>query len=262
VSARLEELRKAIREHPGTQAHTLWARLRRTHRILAANLREFDKLINGPEGDWELALDLITNTGAKDDVQDAFYNEFDRLLHNVVAAIGTLIDHTRIVAKRYEATPFYDEYSRRVAEVGKLPAAKFVKELRNYMLHQSLPAPYSQVNLSPQQVTYQLHVSVPSLLESSSWSPASRTYLARYGDELPIRKPFDEYTASIDGLYEWMFAQSAMLDVAETTAANRLIDEYNDVLTGRRRGGASQIDERVPHIPDSAGDDRQVGGRR
>lgn len=27
-------------------------------------------------------------------------------LHNVVAAIGTLIDHTRVVARRYEGTPF------------------------------------------------------------------------------------------------------------------------------------------------------------
>jgi hypothetical protein len=245
VSARLEELRKAIREHPGTQAHSLWARLRRSHGIFAANLREFSSFTDGPEGDWDLALDLITNTGTKDEVQDSFYNEFDRLLHNLVAASGTLIDHTRVVAKRYEATPFYDEYTRRAAEIGALPVARFIKDLRNYMLHQSLPAPYSQVKISPQQVTYQLYVSVPSLLESSRWSAASRTYLARCGDELPIREPFDEYAASIDDLYDWMFAQSARLDIAKTIAANRLIDEYNHVLTGGHQVGASHLDERV-----------------
>lgn len=151
VDARLEELRKVISEHPGSRAHTLWARLRRTHNLLAGNLRELNKLIDGPEADWRLALALVSNTGADDAAQEAFFDEFDRLLHNVVAASGTLIDHSRVVARRYEGTPFYDEYIRRVAEIGALPAAKFVKDLRNYMLHQSLPAPYSRVDLSPQK---------------------------------------------------------------------------------------------------------------
>ncbi|WP_330441343.1 hypothetical protein OHB44_33070 (plasmid) [Micromonospora sp. NBC_00821] len=231
---RLERLRLAIAEHPGTQAHTRWARLRRTHEILAGNLRELNRLIDRPEGDWQLALDLVSNTGSHDPAQEAFFDEFDRLLHNVVAAIGTLIDHTRVVARRYEGSPFHDEYARRVGEVAALPAARFVKDLRNYMLHQSLPAPYSQVNLSAQQVTYQLLISVPALLKSSAWSAASRAYLANHGSTLPIREPLDEYTAAIDGLYEWMFTQCVQLDVADIEATNALIDEYNDVLTGRR----------------------------
>lgn len=235
MNARLEELRKSISEHPGTRAHATWARLRRTHEILAGNLREFDKLIAGPEQDWRLALDLVSNTGSHDAEQEAYFNEFDRLLHNVVAAIGTLIDHTRVVARRYEGTPFYDDYVRRVQQVGALPAARFVKDLRNYMLHQSLPAPYNQVSFTQQEVTYQLQISVSALLQSSSWSGASRSYLAQHGDALPIREPFDEYTAAVEGLYEWMFGQSAGLDTAEIEAANALIDEYNDVLTGRRR---------------------------
>jgi hypothetical protein len=234
VNARLQELRKAISEHPGTWAHTRWARLRRTHEILAGNLRELDKLIEGPEQDWRLALNLVSNTGSYDAEQDAYFNEFDRLLHNVVAAIGTLIDHTRIVARHYEGTPFHGEYTRRVQQVGAIPAAKFVKDLRNYMLHQSLPAPYNQVSLTQQKVTYQLQISVPALLQSSSWSGTSRNYLAQHGDALPIREPFDEYTAAIEGLYNWMFTQSTGLDSAEVEAANALIDEYNDVLTGRR----------------------------
>ena len=135
----------------------LGARLRRTHEVIAGNLRELDKLIEGPEQDWHLALNLVSNTGSHDAEQEAYFNEFDRLLHNVVAAIGTLIDHTRVVARRYEGTPFYDEYTRRVQQVGALPAARFVKDLRNYMLHRSLPAPYNQVTLTQQKVTYQLH---------------------------------------------------------------------------------------------------------
>ncbi|MEV0810331.1 hypothetical protein [Micromonospora sp. NPDC050200] len=69
---------------------------------------------------------------------------------------------------------------------------------------------------------------------TGAWSGASRNYLAQHGDTLPIREPFDEYTAAIEGLYKWMFAQSTGLDSAEIEAANTLIDEYNDVLTGRR----------------------------
>lgn len=211
-------------------------RLARTQawEVLAGNLRELDKLIEGPEQDWRVALNLVSNTGSHDAEQDAYFNEFDRLLHNVVAAIGTLIDHTRVVARRYEGTPFYDDYARRVQQVGTLPAARFVKDLRNYMLHLSPPAPYNQVSLTQQKVTYQLNISVSALLQSSSWSGASRSYLARHGDILPIREPFDEYTAAIEGLYEWMLAQSTGLDSAEIEAANTLIDEYNDVLTGRR----------------------------
>ncbi|HEX5597624.1 MAG TPA: hypothetical protein VFX61_16640 [Micromonosporaceae bacterium] len=76
--------------------------------------------------------------------------------------------------------------------------------------------------------------SVSALLQSSSWSGASRNYLAQHGGALPIREPSDEYTAAIEGLYKWMFPQSTGLDSAEIEAANTLIDEYNDVLTGRR----------------------------
>lgn len=153
----------------------------------------------------------------------------------VISGSETLIDHTRVVARRYEGTPFYDEYTRRVQQVGALPAARFVKDLRNYMLHQSPPAPYNQVNLTEQKVTYQLQISVPALLQSASWSGAGRNYLAQHGDDaLPIRELFDQYTAAIEGLYKWMFAQSTGLDSAEIEAANTLIDEYNDVLTGRR----------------------------
>jgi hypothetical protein len=234
ATGRLQEIKEAIRQHPGTQAHSRWSRLRRTHEILAGNLREFDRLIDRPERDWEVALNLVTNTGSHDAEQEAFFNEFDRLLHNVVAAIGTLIDHTRIVARNYEGTSFHSAYTKRVAKVGALPAARFVKDLRNYMLHQTLPAPYSQVQLTQSEVTYRLHISVPALLESSSWSGASKSYLAGHGEGLPIREPFDEYTAAIESLYSWMFTQSGDLDVAEVEAANALIDEYNEVLTGRR----------------------------
>ncbi|WP_371409364.1 hypothetical protein OG423_05805 [Micromonospora zamorensis] len=234
VDDRLERLRLAIAEHPGTQADTRWSRLRRTHALLASNLRELSRLIDRPEGDSWLALDLVSNTGSHNAAQEAFFDEFDRLLHNAVAAIGTLIDHTRIVARHYEGSRFHDEYGRRIGNVAVLPAARFVKDLRNYMLHRSLPAPYSQVDLHPQQVSYQLLISVPALLEFSAWSAASREYLASHGSMLPIREPLDEYAAAIDDLYEWMFTQSAQLDVAHIEAANALIDEYNDVLIGRR----------------------------
>lgn len=130
---------------------------------------------------------IVSNTGAHDAARKAFFNEFDRLLHNVVAAIGTRIDHTRVVARHYEGSPFHHEFARRIGEVAVLPAARFVKDLRNYMLHQSLPAPYSQVNLSSQQVTYQLLISVPALLRSSAWSATSRAYLANHESTLPIR---------------------------------------------------------------------------
>lgn len=65
-------------------------------------------------------------------------------------------------------------------------------------------------------------------------SPGERAGGGAYGSTLPIREPLDEYTAAIDGLYEWMFTQCVQLDVADIEAASALIDEYNDVLTGRR----------------------------
>ncbi|MBN8502469.1 MAG: hypothetical protein J0M19_15180, partial [Sphingomonadales bacterium] len=69
------------------------------------------------------------------------HREVNRRVHNFVAASKTLVDHTRTFMKEhYELTPIWAMYkSEAHKRFSENEVAKFVHDLRNYMLHRALP---------------------------------------------------------------------------------------------------------------------------
>jgi hypothetical protein len=57
------------------------------------------------------------------------------------------------------------------------------------------------------RVTFTLVLDVTALLRGEQWTAPSKAYLQAQGDEIPLRKPIDEYAMEIYKLYTWLFDQ-------------------------------------------------------
>jgi hypothetical protein len=95
-------------------------------------------------------------------------------------------------------------------------------------------------------------LSASTLLEWDKWTAGSREYIqgAAPEGELDLLRALDEHRPIIKSLYDWVLPQFAGLHSADLESANRLITDYNDVLTGGR--GAQMA---------AARDGRMRGGR-
>lgn len=71
-----------------------------------------------------------------------FNKEIARLLHNYVAAVKSLVEHTRnAIREKYANTRFFAEYQDRITrDFANDPLIQFVQDLRNYMLRKNLHA--------------------------------------------------------------------------------------------------------------------------
>jgi hypothetical protein len=61
-----------------------------------------------------------------------------RALHNYVASASALVEHTRRIM-RERSGPIVDEFERKKRDVIAHPEVPFIHNLRNYVLHHSLP---------------------------------------------------------------------------------------------------------------------------
>lgn len=105
--------------------------------VFQPNLEELTELLDRAATDHDLAFELIQNVH-RPDVRERFHDEISRAMHNHAASTATLIDHTRRLVATLDK-PLREEFERRrdnVAANGEVP---FVKGLRNFMLHRSLP---------------------------------------------------------------------------------------------------------------------------
>src|SRR6266496_4224101 len=137
-TSKLSSLRDAISAHPGYKADLDWQALQRMHAILGGNFNELMNALDRPSSNPDLALELIQNVRPPN-VRTDFFLTLDRLLHNFLASVASLIDHTRNIVRHYQSTTFAGEYERRVGQLADAPLPSFMKDFRNYLLHYRLP---------------------------------------------------------------------------------------------------------------------------
>jgi hypothetical protein len=139
-------------------------------------------------------------------------NELARHFHNYVTSAQTLATHTRIMIKAaYGNSEFIDEYQvRKDITFKDDPLSVFVQDLRNYTLHYSLPATFSQIQLSQDPQTKQQTTTSRALLEKESllqgykWKPASRKYLSGTPDEIDLMDLINKHYNKFVSFYDWL----------------------------------------------------------
>ncbi|MGA9315882.1 MAG: hypothetical protein WBV77_14785 [Solirubrobacteraceae bacterium] len=138
MQARLDDAQRRLNEHPGYREYIACEELARTvNAILVRNLDELLALLARPTWDQALAVELFQNM-YRPDAREAYEAAVTQRLHNYVAGAATLVDHARRLMKGRTGT-IAEEFEGRKAEVIANPEVPFIKDLRNFVLHQAHP---------------------------------------------------------------------------------------------------------------------------
>ena len=140
--------------------------------------------------------------------------ELTRLLHNLVASVMSLVEHTRIIINaHYKGTNFYDEYEKeKKNRFVNNRITGFVQELRNYTLHYGLPFATANLGLEvdpgTQETTFTNPITLDKarLLEWGGWTQKKgKPYLDAADDHIEIQIIMEEYSQAARDFQQWMW---------------------------------------------------------
>jgi len=177
------------------------------------------------------AVKFWRQDGEKD--REEFIHELIRALHNFLASTSTLVDHTRVVNRLiYNRHDFLQEYEERVKrELASSDLVQFVKRLRNYFTHVGVAPLRLSHEIKNGEFIVDLTLLKDELLKHDGWNAKSREFIETFEKEASLRPLIDSYCNRIQEFYLWYqnrFAEIFRLDFEE---ANRLQNEYNELLS-------------------------------
>lgn len=165
--------------------------------------------------------------------------EVYRTFFNFEASAASLVDHSRAFINKYEEknAAFYHAYQDKVeADFLNNPLAKFVKDIRNYVVHKGYPV----MDLSFPLVGNRVHeylLNSSSLLEWDSWTSKAREYIKSQGEVVRLYSVIEEYFQLVDSFYTWMFTNLKEIHTKYFFDVNALISKRNEFLELKSRKG-------------------------
>ncbi len=174
----------------------------------AQELIEITRRVNDPDEGLRLMAQDNREAGRQT------HREVTRQVHNFVAAALTLVEHTRaLIREHYSNTPILKRYQTKVdAEFANHPLAKFVQDLRNFMLHNGLPKSEMFLNFQSNPgspggggiLTAGIRIRATHLLTWSRWSVSAQTFIESSGDFVDICVLAEAYTDKIEAFHDWL----------------------------------------------------------
>jgi hypothetical protein len=233
-ATRLEAAQRRIIEHHGYKEKELYDGLARTmYAVFMPNRDELVALLDRAKNDPELAIELFQNMW-RPNIRMQFEGAVMRALHNYVASAMALVEHTRRIM-RDRSGPIVDEFERRKLAVLDHPEIQFIQNLRNYVLHRSLPFIGHEVRVQPEpgvDATSEIRLSTRELRAWDKWSAAARRLIDSNEDELALRPIVDVHAALVIDLNEWLIEALSKANSETLAEVNRLVDESNAILGG------------------------------
>ncbi|GAA4110708.1 hypothetical protein GCM10022215_06040 [Nocardioides fonticola] len=211
-----------IQSHPGMLARRSWDSLLDIHVVMTRNQDELLVFVRAVEADVRNAARLAGNVGSDEPRRDMF-RELIRRLHNYVASVGTLIDHTRNLMRKYEGTSTYAEFEARRLAATSNDVVSFVSKLRNYVLHVGVPGVGIQFSVTNGEENVTIFLDRDRALQWKDWPKAARRYLNSKPSKLSVVDVIEEYGGVIEELYRWLYDQFPTLHGEDIAAVNELI---------------------------------------
>jgi hypothetical protein len=199
-------------------------------------MKELRLLVAAAETNEELALELIQNVRAPV-VADEFYSQLDQRLQNMLSAAIALVDHTRRILSKYSETEFSIEFSRRNEIIRHLPCSKFLRDLRNYLLHYGMVPFTHTVTIGSEVVDSYVLLDSKNLLKWKGWNATMRDHILASGDSLRLRLEIDEYHQQMKDLYDWLLDEFWTSHESDIDAANGIVAQINLIISGGRTDG-------------------------
>jgi len=193
----------------------------------------------------ELALKLIP--GVDPSVRDEFHAEVIQRLHNYVAATMTLVDHSRRLM-RDRTGSLAEEFGTRKASLLQNPEVRFIQDLRNFMLHRSLPLLAHRLRLSggiseEARGESEMLLGTEDLLAWDGWSSASRGWIEARGADISLRPLIVQHSALVYEINYWLLDALTAENQAPLAEANEIIVERNAFFNRSDKAVAAKLTE-------------------
>jgi hypothetical protein len=202
---------------------------RKNHDELVGLQKAFDQ----PRIFRELAL----QTDKGQEIAQATIIEFTRLLHNFLASAGMLVDVTRRwVEQQFADSEFLDTYQEEISRrFDNNVQAKFLKDLRNFTLHRTLPLSIPELRMqkvSENTLKSSLGIVLLKdyLLDWDNWSELARMQIdMAFEGEVDILFICKQYFHNVTEFTQWLFWHVKELFGGE-------IDQINSAIQNMRNG--------------------------
>ncbi len=141
---------------------------------------------------------------------DYAFDEVARRLHNYVSAVFSLVEATRKFGrKHYSDTDFIKDFDERVQrDFGEAPLHRFLQDLRNYTLHNRLPATkavsgFTRCEDGETDFYSSFKLNVEKLRKWNGWKARAREYIKALGSEADLADIIDAYEPVVTGFHKW-----------------------------------------------------------
>jgi hypothetical protein len=241
-TARLNEALKRIAEHPVTQmrAHSETVR-QDLASVVMPNFEELAALLARAAEDPMFAMELVQNVGPPIEA-DKFHANVNQRLHNYVASVFTLIEHTQTIMnlrKKQLGSKvdwLREPWNDKKAELRLHPEFPFIVDLRTYIQHYSLTyqgatVSWSSVNTPTQEIVSGVFVQVVPLREWERTSEATKLFLKDH-DTVPLLPVIVEHARLFYEANSWLHNQLVAECSPFLDEYNELKAQYNAVLDG------------------------------
>lgn len=221
----ISDVISALENSKGKEIHLQLRGLDQTKIILYRNyflLLQLDKLIQN-----KIELLELRNREQMSD----FQLELARNLHNYLASVKSLVDHTRVLKRKLGLDKNFENlYEQQRKKLLGTDTIVFIQQLREYVLHYSLLPSGIQVDIADnndsEKIT--LILNTRTLKEFSNWKAESIRVLEKYPKNIDIFNLIEEYQNSVNTFYEWFYDQMETIFQKELAEFDRLAKEYMD----------------------------------
>jgi len=135
----------------------------------------------------------------------AEFHEIIRLIHNYVASIKSLVDHTRRISRKILSETGQSIYQQEIdSQFTNDDLTSFLHDLRNYLLHVTHPPVKKTVRFDSGTIAVELDTQ--QLLESDQWRAASKRFLMKYPKSVVLEPLICDYSEKVTNFHNWLTA--------------------------------------------------------
>jgi hypothetical protein len=146
---------------------------------------------------------------------DEYEKELVRYLHNYLTSVTSLIDSQRVVMRHCwgEKSEFeqgeYTEHRKDTFDTGE---AEFMKDLRNYCTHRSIPLPGISTTMSwvqggPTIMVNRLTLDRDKLLEWEKWTGPAKEFLRAKDEKFDLGPVLESYVNTASAFFNWFVTE-------------------------------------------------------
>jgi len=219
----ISELHQAIEKSEGKNVHLKLRGLDQSKALLNGNYVWLLRLEKSASENIELFY--LKNR----DRMDSFQLEFARLLHNYLASVKSLVDHTRTLKRKLRLNESFEvQYNNKRESLLGTDSIVFVQQLREYVQHYSLLPSGIQLQVleGGNSEKISLTLDTKTLLEFSKWKAESLRILRKNPEKIDIFKMLDEYQVSVNKFYQWFYKEIEEIFKKELKDFDELVKEY------------------------------------